>query len=144
MHQQCSSCWVFCLEASRGMPNSLCGILNCCIPAVLLSRMALRMEWIMNLNVDQPLNGDMTKASMDTQELLCPQHCLMEWFYNTSPGGKEHASATLLLLGFLFGSLAWYARFPLPCYESFLRKQATAKQQPPQTCPQVKYVFLLC
>ena len=23
MHQQCSSCWVFCLEASRGMPISL-------------------------------------------------------------------------------------------------------------------------
>ena len=35
----------------------------------------------------------------------------MEWFCNTSPGGKKHASAMFLLLGFLFGSLAWYARF---------------------------------
>ena len=33
----------------------------------------LGKDWIMDLNVDQPLNGDMTKASMDAQELLCPQ-----------------------------------------------------------------------
>ena len=97
-----------------------------------------------NLSVNQPLNGDMTKASMDTQELLCPQHCFMEWFCNTSPGGKEHASAMFLLLGFLFGSLAWYAQFPLPFYKSFLRKQAMAELQAPQTCPLVKYVCLLC
>ena len=41
---------------------------------------ALKMEWIMDLNVDQPLNGDMTKASMVAQELLCPQHCLWNGF----------------------------------------------------------------
>ena len=101
------------------------------------------MQWIMDLNMDQPSNGDMTKASMDAQELLCPQHCFMEWFCNTSPGGKEHASAMFLLLGFLFGSLAWYARFPLPCYKSFLRKQAMAKLQAPQACPLVEYVLSL-
>ena len=32
---------------------------------------ASRLEWIMDLNVDQPLNGDMTQAFMNTQGLLC-------------------------------------------------------------------------
>ena len=61
-------------------------------------------------------------ASMDNQELLCPQHCFMEWFCNRSPGAKKHESAMFLLLGFRFRSLAWYARFPLPCYKKVLRK----------------------
>ena len=59
---------------------------------------------------------------MDAQELLCPQHCFMEWFCNASLVAKRRASAMFLLLRFLFGSLAWYARFPLPCYKSVLRK----------------------
>ena len=79
----------------------------------------------MDLNVDQPLNGDMTKASMDAQKLLCPQHCFMQWFCNASPGAKKHASAMFLLLCFLFGSVAWYTRFPLPCYKSVLRKSTS-------------------
>ena len=37
----------------------------------------------------------------------------MELFCNASPGAKKHASAMFLLLCFLFGSLAWYTRFPL-------------------------------
>ena len=122
MHQYCSSCCVFCLEASRGIPDSLCGILRCCIPAFLLRQMALKMEWIMDLNVDQPLNGDITKASIDAQELLCPRHCFQEWFCNANPGAEKHASVMFLLLRFLFGSLARYTRFPLPCYKSVLRK----------------------
>ena len=45
-------------------------------------------DWTMDWNVDQPLNGDMKEASMDTQELPCPRHCFMEWSCNTSPGAK--------------------------------------------------------
>ena len=62
------------------------------------------------------------EASMEAQELLSPQHCFMEWFCNASLRAKKNASAMFLLLRFLFGSLAWYARFPLPCYKSVLRK----------------------
>ena len=50
-------------------------------------------------------------------------------FCNTSPGAKKHALVMFLLLRFLFGSLAWYTRFPLPCYESFLQKQPIEKLQ---------------
>ena len=45
-----------------------------------------------------------------------------EWLSSASPGAKKHASAMFLLLCFLFWSLAWYTRFPLPCYKSVLRK----------------------
>ena len=42
----------------------------------------------------------------------------MELFCNASPGAKKHASAMFLLLCFLFGSLAWYTRFPLGDFEA--------------------------
>ena len=62
------------------------------------------------------------EAPMEAQELLCPQHCFMEWCCNASLRAKKNASAMFLLLRFLLGSLAWYARFPLPCYKSVLHK----------------------
>ena len=39
-------------------------VLHSCLLAV---QDGLEIEWIMDLNMDQPLNGDMTQAFMDTQ-----------------------------------------------------------------------------
>ena len=47
-------------------------VLHSCLFAV---RMSSRLEWIMDLNVDQPLNGDTTQAFMDAQGILCQWQC---------------------------------------------------------------------
>ena len=52
---------------------------------------ASRLEWIMDLNVDQPLNGDMTQAFMNTQGLVCQWQCFVKCVCKTSVRTKTHA-----------------------------------------------------
>ena len=52
---------------------------------------ASRLEWMMDLNVDQPLNGDMTQALTDAQGLLCPWQCFARRNCKTNVRAKTHA-----------------------------------------------------
>ena len=53
-------------------------VLLSCPLSVQVLKVASRLEGIMDSNVDQPLNGDMTQAFTDTQGLLCPWQCFMK------------------------------------------------------------------
>ena len=50
-----------------------------------------RLEWIMDLNVDHPLNGDMTQTLTDAQELLGQWHCFAKQICKIIAGAKTHA-----------------------------------------------------
>ena len=61
-------------------------VLHSCLLAVLD---ASRLEWIMDLNVDQPLNGDMTQALTNTQGLLCSWQSFLNRFGDTAAKTKK-------------------------------------------------------
>ena len=63
-------------------------VLHFCL---LLCQMASRLEWIMDLNVDQPLNGDMMQAFTNTQGLLCQWQCFMKRVCQATARTKTHA-----------------------------------------------------
>ena len=74
--------------------------LKCCIPAFGLCQMAWRLEWIMDLNVDQPLNRDMMQALTNAQKLSCPRQWFMKRLCKTTTSTKKHTLTPFLLLRF--------------------------------------------
>ena len=52
---------------------------------------ASRLEWIMDLNVDQPLNGVMTHAFMNTQGSLGQLQCFMKCVFKRTARTETYA-----------------------------------------------------
>ena len=58
------------------------------------------------------------EASMEAQELLCPQHCFMEWFCNASLRAKKKRISNVPLVAFP----VWKPRVVCPIPSTLLRK----------------------